>query len=470
MKKYISLFLLNVMLLCSCGNVNKSDTTFSENIVESDTESENTAESDATSESDSEKEDTTITLAVYGGINGSFEKYVSRFNEENNGYHIDIKDYREYIDETAQDPVIGESLADIQLTQDIIKGGIIDMVCGSSFRNFGNYEIFQKQGAFVNFNTFIESEQNFPELNEHILSLYETDGNLYSMPTFYCIETLLGQKKYVGDRQGWTIDELIECYNNAPQNALFNGEDDKLHIFQILTRVSLGDYVDYKNGTADFDSPEFAKILDFCNQFEDNFEVNTVDYNAPVFVQSEYIDSFDNFHSDMWNFSNIYSQGEECSLIGYPSDKGNGAYIEASPNAFSICSASSDEVQKGAWEFVKLLISEEVQSEILSESPIGFPINSESFEKYAENSMKTGENIISIQGNEFDIGYFSEKEYNTLVNYINNIESVHTTVYTDLNQIVTDEVYTFFSGGQTLETAVENIQNRASIMVSEKSE
>ena len=95
MKKYISLFLLNVMLLCSCGNVNKSDTIFSENIVESDTESENTAESDATSESNIKKEDTAITLAVYGGINGSFEKYVSQFNEENNGYHIDIKDYRD---------------------------------------------------------------------------------------------------------------------------------------------------------------------------------------------------------------------------------------------------------------------------------------------------------------------------------------------------------------------------------------
>ncbi|MDE7365597.1 MAG: ABC transporter substrate-binding protein, partial [Ruminococcus sp.] len=415
-------------------------------------------------------EDTVITLAVYGGINNCFQKYVNQFNEDDNGYCINMKDYREYINETADDAVMGYALADMQLTQDIIKGGVVDLVYGSSFANFGNYEIMQNQEAFVNLDFFIENDHDSEksELNEHILSLCKTNGNLYSMPTFYSIETLLGAKKYVGDRQSWTADELIECYNNAPQNATFSLTHDKVHVFRTLLRTNLGSYVDYKNGTADFDCPEFIKILDFCNQFENISEYDNTDFEVPLFVQNGYFDSFESFHTAMWNFINIYSKGEECSLIGYPSDSGNGAYITVSPLAFSVCYASSEEVQQGAWEFIKLIISEDVQNEILSEVNLGFPINNKSFEKSAENSIGTGENIVSMQGNMVDIGYFSEDEYNQLSEYINSINSISTTVYTDLNKILTDEVNVFFNSEQTIEKTVENIQNRASIMVSEK--
>ena len=82
--------------------------------------------------------------------------------------------------------------------------------------------------------------------------------------------------------------------------------------------------------------------------------------------------------------------------------------------------------------------------------------------------MGTGENIISMQGTEYDVGYLTEDEYERLKTYINNTKKIKTTLYTELYVVIDEEVTKFFNGEYTAEEAAEMIQNRASIMVSEK--
>ena len=168
---------------------------------------------------------------------------------------------------------------------------------------------------------------------------------------------------------------------------------------------------------------------------------------------------------DLWEFS---SKGEKCTFVGYPSNDGGGAFIDAH-YAFSICSSADDDVKKGAWEFIKMLTSESVQDDMNEDTEEGvFPINNKSFEKSAKDCMGTGENIISMQGTEYDIGYLTDEEYERLITYINNTNRVNTTLYTELYVIIDEEVNKFFNGEYTAEEAAEMIQNRASIMVSEK--
>lgn len=462
MKKKLLLIMAASLLLVSCSNKGTAQTEENSIIVTGTSSAE-------TSDEDKPTEDVIITYAVYyGGSQGFYDKYIERFNEMDNGYKIEVKNYHDFADETAENPGMGYALADMQLNLDIIKGDVVDLVSSISYSSPGYYDIMENKGAFVDFNAMIVNDADFDksELNEHVLSLYEKDVGLFRMPMYFCVETLVGPEKYVGGKENWTVDEMIEHYNAAPENVSFNMSRDKYGVFMNTIRGNLGSFIDYEKGTANFDDPEFIKILEFCNRFGDSSGIaNDVDYTAPVFLRKNVIHSFENYHMDLWEFS---SKGEECTFVGYPSNDGSGAFIDAN-YAFSICSSADDDVKKGAWEFIKMMTSESVQNEMNEDTEEGvFPINNKSFEKSAKDCMGMGENIVSMQGTEYDIGYLTEEEYERLTTYINNTNRVQTTLYTELYVIIDEEVKKFFNGEYTAEEAAEMIQDRASIMVSEK--
>lgn len=463
MKKNLLLIMAASLLLVSCSNNGTSQT-------EESNSAETGTASVETSGEEKPTEDVIITYAVnYRGEGRFYDKYIERFNEMDNGYKIEVKNYNDFADETAENSQMGYALADMQLNQDIIKGDVVDLVSSISYFNFGYYDIMEKKGAFVDLNTMMANDTDFDrsELHEHVLSLYENDGNIFRMPMYFVVETLAGPAKYVGEKENWTVDEMIEHYNAAPENVSFNMEHDKYGVFMNTIRGNLGSFIDYEKGTANFDDPEFIKILEFCNRFGESSSIaNDVDRTAPLFLRQNAIYSFQGYHMDLWEFS---SKGDECTFVGYPSDDGCGAFIDVG-YAFSICLSADDDVKRGAWEFIKMMTSEEVQNEMLEDNSVDglFPINNKSFEKSAKDCMGTGENIISMQGTEYDIGYLTEEEYERLITYINNTKKVKTTLYTELYVIIDEEVRKFFNGEYTAEEAAAMIQNRASIMVSEK--
>ena len=60
------------------------------------------------------------------------------------------------------------------------------------------------------------------------------------------------------------------------------------------------------------------------------------------------------------------------------------------------------------------------------------------------------------------------KRYNRLVEYVSRVNVLKTHIDNDLWKIVTDQIYAYFDGERTVVETAELIQNRASIMVSER--
>ena len=394
MKKKLLLIMAASLLLVSCSNKGTSQT------EESHTETGTV--STGTSGKEKSAEDIIITYAVhYGGEGTYYNKYIEQFNEMDNGYKIGVVNYNDFADETAKSYEMRNALADMQLNLDIMKGDVVDLVSNVSYLNSGYYEIMEKKGAFTDLNTMIDNDADFDksELNEHVLSLLENDGGLFRMPIEFTVETLAGTAKYVGEKENWTVDEMIEHYNAAPENVSFNMKRDKYGVFMNTIRGNLGSFIDYEKGTANFDDPDFIKILEFCSRFGDGSGVaNDVDRAAPIFLRDIMIDSFKGYHMDLWEFT---SKGDECTFVGYPSDDGSGSFINVD-YTFSICSSADDDVKKGAWEFIKMMTSENVQNDMLEDSYANlfttfFSINNKSFEKSAKDCMGTGENIVSMQ-------------------------------------------------------------------------
>lgn len=474
-----------MVMLVSCSDV---ATKSSDNSVPKvETEIWGVDETESKSETGSESEPVTLTYAIIGEILPEEKELIEQFNEEDNGYVIETRDYSSYCAYDKNGIQIydeeKDKALDIVLTQDIANGEV-DIFRDYYLNGADKMDVFSAKGAFVDLYSFMENDPyvNTSTLNEHILQLHETEGKLYTMPTYYSIYTLIGESRYVGDKENWSLDEFISHWEQMPEGSRINGDTEKDSVFSSIMWKTVDSYIDYENAAVSFDSPEFIRMLEFCNTFDDISGYKPeYDPNAVDFVKSCTIRSFDEFHtSTLWN-----EESQPITLVGFPSDSGCGAYIESGGNRMAISSLISEEKQQGAWEFIKQYAMEEYQTEHycqfqtvningeIKQVPYyfqGLPMNLNVYDKIAKATIegKYNDKVVSFNGIEHEVGWLTQDELDRLTNYINSIQNLSVAMDNDLWKIINDEILAYFNGEKTVEETVEMIQNRASIMVSEK--
>lgn len=430
------------------------------------------------------KEDIQLTYAVKGTILPDEAEIIKEFNAAPNGYFIEIIDYSSYLSEMDlggagdQLPInvyTDESMAamNIQVAQDFINGKI-DII-SSDMLGSVKFESFINKGAFADLYSFMEkdSQINTNTLNSHILSLYENNGKLFQLPCFFTIDTLFGEEKYVGNKENWTFEEFVNSWNKMSENALIDGYATKRNVYMIVVKQQIGSFVDFSTGRVSFDSPDFIKLIEFCNSFSDSGKQYVeYDYNAPQFVRHKYINGFNSFHLENYTFD-----GSEYTFVGYPSENGNGAYISSYGKIYAINSLISKERQQGAWEFIKTFVDEEYQKNNYIEYDEqhnfygyenGFPINVNAYNEMAAKAIN-GDFVNENEVEKNEKGTLTKSEFDRLTEYINSVKCRENSVSQPLLSIVDEEVYSYFDGNQSAEKAVSNIQNRITILVSENS-
>lgn len=485
MMKKISFLLCLVLItsnIASCSSV-KFDSTES---LTPEVKAEIWGKEESDSETESKNEPVTLTYAILGEIQPEEKELIEQFNMEKNGYVIETRDYSSYVANENGFIIYDEEKSkalNITLTQDIANGEI-DILRDYYLNGAQKMDRLATKGAFVDLYSFMENDPdvNTSTLNDHILQLHETDGKLYTLPTYYSISTLVGESQYVGDKENWTLDEFISHWEHMPEGARINGHTEKDYVYMSILRSMVNSYIDYENAAAYFDSPEFIKSLEFCNTFDDITGYKSeYDLNAVEFVTNKMIMSFSEFHtSTLWNERN-----QTITLVGFPTDKGSGAFINTLGDRFAIASAISEEKKQGAWEFIKRYAMEEYQTEHYCRfensftDPTkkvavefrGFPMNLASYDKLAKDAMdgKHNDKIVGFSGVEHEVGWLTQDELERLTNYINSVQNLSVSMDNDLWEIINDEIMAYFRGEKGVEETVELIQNRASIMVSERS-
>ncbi len=442
------------------------------------TESEVSSEMPA---SEQAAEDIVLTLALTGSP--EIQDVIDEFNAADNGYRIEVKRYRENVGENGQSITYSseeQQYADLEILQDIINTDEIDIICSESFSNGVYYEILKNKDAFADLYEFMAEDAvvNTSTLNQHILSLNETDGKLCSLPTFYGATTLIGETRYVGTKENWTVDAFISRWEQMPNNATIGGSRRSEDVYYDLLRNNLEAFVDYENAQVHFDSPDFKRILEFCGSFESNHgEKTAYDYEAPEFVFEFHLDGFmsadDAFHGE-----------EPYTLVGFPSSDGEGAYFSARGVSYSISAKSPLEKRAGAWAFIRTFATYEYQMahDIIPidsnvpgmpayDSERGFPINNRAFEEIAQGIIDgqyyggTAED----KGAAYEVALPTQEDYQKIAAYLDSIDRWETKGHGPLWDIINEEVMYYFSGERSLDETVAVIQSRASIWISEQS-
>ncbi|MDE5772213.1 MAG: extracellular solute-binding protein [Ruminococcus sp.] len=463
-------------------------------VKQTDIQGENKADSQENSQQTGEnKEDIIITLATNSTMRSELKDEIDSFNALDNGYQIvtkivDMEFYNKEFETAVYNSDEDGLAVDFHITQDVMNTDSIDIIPSYTFANQSKYEILKNMGAFMDLYPFMENdpEVNTSTLNQHILSLNETDGKLCSLPMYYMVTTLIGETRYVGNKENWTVDDFISCWEQMPEGSTVNGVRNSENIYRGILRGNLETFVDYEKVEVNFDCPEFRKILEFCNRFETTGQKGEWDYESPIMVSPRYLDGIMSALLFGENSGTSMDCNPPYTMVGYPSADGQGAFFIDSVGSYSISANSSPEKQKGAWEFIRQFYTEEYQQENVIEKYVdnidgeeithfsdekGFCINNKAFDNIADKIMN-GEYYdgkYSIQGVEYTSPLPVKEEVDKMKKYLDSINRWETTLDRQLWNIIDEEIMAYLAGEKSLDDTVYLIQNRASILVSEQS-
>ena len=399
---------------------------------------------------------------------------IIEFNKANTEYRINIKDYSTY--DTIEDYTQGMT----RLNADIVAGDVPDIMILNSQMPVESYAA---KGIFADLNEFLEkdTEVKKDDLLPNILEALSLNGELYRIAPFFSVNTFAAKTADVGEEPGWTMDEALALLATKPEGTNLLSEMTASSFMYYTMWICGEQYVDWENGECHFDSDGFMKILEYANTLP-----RTIEYTAIMDDESYWKELDEQYRNGKTILNLQYLSGfrdyayveqavfgEDITLIGFPTEEGNGAGLNIGTTmAISAISKHKDV----AWEFVKLFLKEDYQDELT----YNFPVRISSLRKLEEKAWEKPY-YLDENGNkvEYDDYYYisemeipavplTQEETGEFIDYLMSLDKL--CVYNEaLNNIITEECESYFAGQKTAQEVADIIQSRAKIYVSENS-
>ena len=423
---------------------------------------------------------------VVGVLYGAYDLQAAavKFNKSNDKYRISFRTYLDTDNWTENS--LSEAL--MSLNNDITSNNCPDILDLSGV----NIQQYAAKGVFEDLTPYLEksSSLNKEDFIEHVMDAYTYDGALVSIPVRFRLQTVMGRASELGDKEGWTIDELIAYADSHPDAQLFDYSEKK-YILQMCMAFNEKAFIDWNTGECRFDTPEFKSLLEFVNRFPDEYQYEEGGASAPTRIQNgeilldmSYIDSFNELQLYMEIF------GGDLTCIGYPTTDGSSGTGLNAEQAYAITTKSGN--KDGAWEFIEsLLIPEEESDDDNRRSNYGgFPNNKKQLQALAEKAVEikyvtdengevmkdeNGEPV--IEGVGMGIGYEdgwsydyrtpTQEEVDIVLGLIEKSRPITESNDTMLN-IILEEADAYFKGQKSVDDVANIIQSRINIYVSEQ--
>ena len=331
--------------------------------------------------------------------------------------------------------------------------------------------------------------ENDPDLGregvlEAPLKAAEIDGGLYMLFREVYINTLIGTESVVGDRDGWTIEELMETFAAMPDGStILRYNTTRWDMYSSLFSMTLDRYIDWETGQCSFDNDEFRSMLAFLVTFPTEFKTAL----TPVEMREEL--TWRRLEGEQMLETVLVSGlldiadmdaafgGEQVVFVGYPTEDGSsGSFF----NIFgpTLAMASTCRNKEVAWEFMRSLVSTAYTASKMSDMmywdcSILMPINRKSFENGITADLHRRRSDTSPTMPTFPGGPKIKTELPTKENHLQRFEKLlnNTTqlCWPDdaLSDIVWEAIGPYFAGDKTMDETIQIVQNRVELYVSE---
>lgn len=414
-------------------------------------------------EESASRETVSLTLVSFGRSRELTEQ-VNRFNETHVGYRIDIEIYER--DDVDKDDRIE------RLQREVAAGRGPDLI------NYGSYYASNYCLGYYTENLLNYLPEDWQSIYfSNILESFFVNGGLYAIPVGFSLSTFAGRKDMLGDRQSWSIQEMMRIYTEREEGVILYPGETKVDVLGNILSNNMESFIEWEEGECCFDSEEFRDILVLSNTFPDMLRI-TEDYSPKTLFAEGKTLLYPNSISDIYD---ICGAGRVLTTdgvvyVGFPVSEGYGTVIQ--PSSLVLAIGANSRHKDISWEFIAQFLASGYQDEKLSRC---LPLRRDTMEHLLEEAGNMdytvdadGKEIplvkseIGFEGEEsIKIYRMEEEEKEQLLRLIDTAGLNGAIDYT-LYYIVLEEAKSYFAGDKSLEEVVDMIQRRASLYVAER--
>ena len=392
-----------------------------------------------------------ITLSHYMADSRLLE-IVTAFNQSSDKYRVEVitagddTDWNQYMDERALQ---------------ILAGKGPDIFMATSDSRFSEYI---EKGVLEDLQPYIDAHLQEEAYLENGLYAYKRGGKVYALEDGFRIKLFFGKEELLGEREGWTFDELQATAEENPQIKTYIEYFSKQNVLESCFAES---------GIAPSDYATIRESILFAEEYGQGLSV------GEKAVLGENVLLMEMGLGQPWDIMDyIVSFGEDITFVGYPRWDGRGILHDS--GGFSINASSVH--KEGAWAFLQFLLEEEHQMELAKEESGYFPILRTAFEakmELAETPLM--QEVFVPEENKYEMQeiaryavdgvpiYTLPKDWTALIRKL-AAESRVFCFEKDYGAwvIVSEEAEYFFNQEKSIDEVMEIIENRMNLYLSEK--
>ncbi|TDF94767.1 ABC transporter substrate-binding protein [Paenibacillus piri] len=434
--------------------------------------------------SPSGSESKTVSLSVMTS-DRFLELAKQKFEEAHPGIKVDIKEYAaapamgakgpNQMIVTKPDPKNTEKYVSSVGTE-LMSGKASDIIVMSGLP----YKKYADKKLLENIGELMSKDASF-QMNNYYTDIFDAmkyNGALYTVPVKFGLNMWLGNQAVLGsekiDDTKWTWADfkaiagrwLTDQNKDGKPDVYPLGRIEPDQLITLMLNSSFAKFVDGDGKKAKFNTPDFIGMLKLAKSMyddkiipTDNADPNNVVFNPKANVM---------MYLDMYSMPKSFFDGK-AAYYDLPSENGTGgtAFTTSMPVAINSKSAN----KKEAWEFVKFLLSDEMQS---ARELSGFAVNRSGAKAQTESlkTLGTGEGAagkgmrLNINGKELALQPASDQDIAAIEKKLNNVK---TYAESDLKiaGIVSEETAPYFQGQKSAEEVAKVIQNKVSTYLQE---
>lgn len=390
-----------------------------------------------------------IRLLSDGAFSGYIKEGAVSFSQKNPDCPV-VLEYPEENEESYWDRAMA----------DLVAGRGADMY----YVSISEMRMLQEKGVLADLGGLI-SEETLEALWPAALERGTVNGQLAGIPLEAVVESLLvSDEIWEGDH--WTIEEALEVLETHTENQyplMSNIAFDNYDVFSWLVLKSLADspFLDMEKGTCNFDNPLFIRALELAGTYGRTFDFNEAQVLYPekdwtAMRVSVNIGNFEDYKSIL---------GEQYHIVGFPTTGESGTYWDS--GRLLVVNRESEHLREAG-----LLLEELLGYDRQCTLSYSAPVRRDMLDNRLRAHSYNGKDGMYI---EFGNGMMKELTPGPAGDYrigeFNGVmeKSVGRAVDTsEIENILLEEVGSYFSGDRDAEAVARLIQNRVQLYLRER--
>lgn len=419
-----------------------------------------------------------ITIVEIASANAPYDlaSRIVDFNRKHKDMRVLYTDYSQYA--TPENYQAG----DTKLANDVLNGLykpdiVIGMISDQA------YAAFLEKGLFADYNAFAAGDADFQlsDMFGCVKNTYTIDGKLIALPSEINVQVLLGNKALLGDRNSWTLEEMLDVVDSLPDDVAIVRNLTQNAFMNLLGENGVAAFIDGID--CSFDSPTFIRLLEHMKGLPENLPDSEYAYeNDNVYAEYQ-AGKYATVQHGYWSVNSWFEElayfgADNTVRIGYPSvnGKGGGTTLSQYTNLYSILEGSK--YKDAAWCFIKSAL----QQEDIGRDSV--PLFHSDFKKMVEkihnytyvlyNNGGAAWGAFNPEDTDFEASQgivmrASDLDWDAIEKWLDEIgnPAVSSNLPIEIQNIITEEISSYLGGTKNASDTANMIKRRVSLYLEE---